>query len=106
MSYTSQTTAAHEALSLLVSQDGTHDAQLTTYDVASEPRTMVVSERRPARGGSLDAPVIVVGFDGLKLLENLDYYNWPTKERAKILRDTSWLVDQSPPTNSVGRCEL
>jgi len=43
-----------------------------------------------------------LALEGLKLLESLDYYNWPTKERAKILRDISWLVDQSPSTRKRG----
>lgn len=38
-----------------------------------------------------------LALEGLKLLESLDYYSWPAKERAKILRDIGWLVDQSPP---------
>jgi len=37
-----------------------------------------------------------LALEGLKLLESLDYHNWPPKERKKILRDISWLVDQSP----------
>jgi AcrR family transcriptional regulator len=37
-----------------------------------------------------------LALEGLKLLESLDYYSWPPKERTKILRDISWLVDQSP----------
>ena len=66
ITYNSQATGAHGELSLLVSLDGAHVAQLTTYDIASDPRSMVPSEGRPARGGTADAPVIVVGFDDLE----------------------------------------
>ncbi|MDF2696211.1 MAG: TetR family transcriptional regulator [Labilithrix sp.] len=40
-----------------------------------------------------------LALEGLKLLESLDYYAWPKKERARILREIHWLVDAQPEQN-------
>ena len=59
-------TGASGDLSLLLSTDGSHLAQFSAYDIAGDPRTKIPSEDRPARGGPVTAPVIVVGFDDLE----------------------------------------
>ena len=50
----------------LLSNDGKTVAQFTKYDISADPRTMVSSEGRPARGGPASAPVVIVNFDDLE----------------------------------------
>ncbi|HTN59951.1 MAG TPA: TetR/AcrR family transcriptional regulator [Devosia sp.] len=38
-----------------------------------------------------------LALEGLKLLEALDYHNWPKPERERILREINWLVGIQPP---------
>ncbi|ADV81140.1 DsbA family protein [Terriglobus saanensis] len=51
---------------LLVSNDGTRVAQFMTYDIAVDPKLKLSTEDRPARGGPLDAPVVIVSYDDLE----------------------------------------
>jgi len=37
-----------------------------------------------------------LALEGLKLLEALDYHNWPQAERDRILREINWLADMAP----------
>jgi protein-disulfide isomerase len=53
-------------INFLLSKDGKTLAQLSKYDLATDPRTMVAESGRPARGGPESAPVIIVGFDDLE----------------------------------------
>ncbi len=50
----------------LLSKDGKTLAQLSTYDIASDPRTVVSAKGRPSRGGPEGSPVDIVGFDDLE----------------------------------------
>ena len=40
-----------------------------------------------------------LALEGLKLLESLDYVQWPAEQRAQLLQDISALVDAPPPAN-------
>ena len=64
--YSSSFAGAKGDISLLISKDGTRIAQLSTFDIAADPKTKVPFNDRPARGGPATAPVIVVGFDDLE----------------------------------------
>ena len=64
--FASALTGASGDIPLLISNDGSRLAQLSTYDIADDPRGAVPSEGRPSRGGPPDAPVIVVVFDDLE----------------------------------------
>ena len=50
----------------LLSEDGKTLAQFTKYDISADPRQMLTTEGRPARGGPASAPVLIVGFDDLE----------------------------------------
>lgn len=50
----------------LLSTDGKTLAQFNKFDISADPRSMVSAEGRPARGGPLTAPVLIVGFDDLE----------------------------------------
>jgi protein-disulfide isomerase len=64
--FASALTGASGNISFLISKDGSHLAQLSTYDISGNPRAKVASEGRPSRGGPPDAPVLVVVFDDLE----------------------------------------
>lgn len=53
-------------ITFLVSNDGATLAQFTKYTLPTNPREMLSSAGRPARGGDEKAPVIIVGFDDLE----------------------------------------
>ena len=57
---------ASHPVAFLISNDGKTVAQFTKYDISADPRTMVSSEGRPARGGPPSAPVVIVNFDDLE----------------------------------------
>ncbi|MEO6923646.1 MAG: hypothetical protein ABI142_07460, partial [Bryocella sp.] len=44
----------------LLSADGKHMAQMTEFDIAANPRTMLSQGDRPSRGGPTTAPVLIV----------------------------------------------
>ena len=50
----------------LVSKDGKTLAQMNTFDLSKDPKTLVSDAGRPARGGSEKAPVDIVVFDDLE----------------------------------------
>ena len=50
----------------LLSEDGKTMAQFSKYDISADPRQMLSTEGRPARGGPANAPVLIVGFDDLE----------------------------------------
>ena len=50
----------------LISDDGKTLAQFSKFDISADPRTMLSTDGRPARGGSANAPVLIVGFDDLE----------------------------------------
>lgn len=50
----------------LLSDDGKTMAQFSKYDISTDPRQMLSTEGRPARGGPANAPVLIVGFDDLE----------------------------------------
>jgi protein-disulfide isomerase len=53
-------------VNFLVSDDGKTVAQFIKYDISADPRTLVSSAGRPARGGPPTAPVTIVNFDDLE----------------------------------------
>jgi protein-disulfide isomerase len=53
-------------MTFLLSNDGKTLAQFTKFDISQDPKQMVSGEGRPARGGSANAPVLIVGFDDLE----------------------------------------
>ena len=50
----------------LLSEDGKTLAQFSKYDISADPRQMLSTDGRPARGGPANAPVLIVGFDDLE----------------------------------------
>ena len=53
-------------MTFLVSKDGRTLAQMNTFDLSKDPRTLVSDAGRPFRGGSEKAPVNIVVFDDLE----------------------------------------
>lgn len=53
-------------ITFLLSNDGKTLAQLSKFDISKDPKELVDSTNRPARGGPANAPVVIVGFDDLE----------------------------------------
>jgi protein-disulfide isomerase len=53
-------------VNFLLSTDGKTLAQFSKFDISADPRDMISAEGRPARGGPVTAPVLIVGFDDLE----------------------------------------
>ena len=53
-------------VTFLISKDNKTLAQLTTFDLTKDPKTLVTDAGRPARGGGEGAPVKIVVFDDLE----------------------------------------
>ena len=53
-------------LTFLLSTDGQTLAQFNKYDISKDPKLLVSGDGRPARGGPVNAPVLIVGFDDLE----------------------------------------
>ncbi|MBB5063319.1 thioredoxin domain-containing protein [Granulicella mallensis] len=53
-------------INFLISADGKTLAQFTKFDISADPKNLVSAEGRPARGGPVTAPVLIVGFDDLE----------------------------------------
>ena len=53
-------------IAFLLSRDNKTLAQVTKFDISGDPKTLVSSAGRPARGGGENAPVQIVGFDDLE----------------------------------------
>jgi len=53
-------------VTFLISKDGNTLAQFNKFDISRDPRTLVSSAGRPARGGPASAPVQIVVFDDLE----------------------------------------
>jgi protein-disulfide isomerase len=53
-------------ISFLLSDDGKTLAQFSKFDISQDPKSLVSDEGRPARGGPVNAPVVIVGFDDLE----------------------------------------
>jgi protein-disulfide isomerase len=53
-------------LTFLLSTDGKTLAQFNKYDISKDPKLLVSGDGRPARGGPVNAPVLIVGFDDLE----------------------------------------
>jgi protein-disulfide isomerase len=53
-------------LNFLLSLDGKTLAQFKKFDISQDPKNLVSGADRPARGGSANAPVLIVGFDDLE----------------------------------------
>jgi protein-disulfide isomerase len=53
-------------LVFLLSTDGQTLAQFNKYDISKDPKLLVSGDGRPARGGPVNAPVLIVGFDDLE----------------------------------------
>ena len=54
------------AMTFLLSKDGKTLAQMNTFDMSKDPRTLVSDAGRPARGGPEKAPVDIVVYDDLE----------------------------------------
>jgi protein-disulfide isomerase len=50
----------------LLSADGKTLAQFSKYDISKDPKLLVNGDGRPGRGGPVNAPVLIVGFDDLE----------------------------------------
>jgi protein-disulfide isomerase len=50
----------------LLSDDNKTLAQFSRYDISKDPKELVSGAGRPSRGGPVDAPVLIVGFDDLE----------------------------------------
>jgi protein-disulfide isomerase len=50
----------------LLSTDGKTLAQFNKFDISKDPKELISSAERPARGGPESAPVVIVGFDDLE----------------------------------------
>ena len=50
----------------LLSDDGKTLAQFSKFDISKDPKEMVRAAGRPGRGGPVNAPVVIVGFDDLE----------------------------------------
>jgi protein-disulfide isomerase len=57
---------ASKPIVFLLSTDGKTLAQLNKFDISKDPKELVSSVDRPARGGPASAPVVIVGFDDLE----------------------------------------
>jgi protein-disulfide isomerase len=66
VTFTSQEGKTSKPISFLISTDGKTLAQFTKFDISANPRNLISTEGRPARGGPADAPVLIVGFDDLE----------------------------------------
>jgi protein-disulfide isomerase len=53
-------------LVFLLSADGKTLAQFNKYDISQDPKLLVSGDGRPGRGGPVNAPVLIVGFDDLE----------------------------------------
>jgi protein-disulfide isomerase len=50
----------------LLSTDGNTLGQFNKFDISKDPKLLVSAANRPARGGPVDAPVLIVNFDDLE----------------------------------------
>ncbi|HWZ49959.1 MAG TPA: thioredoxin domain-containing protein [Granulicella sp.] len=57
---------ASKPLDFLLSLDGKTLAQFKTFDISQDPKDLIPAGDRPARGGPVNAPVLIVGFDDLE----------------------------------------
>jgi protein-disulfide isomerase len=57
---------ASKPIPFLLSTDGKTLAQFSKYDISKDPKQLVSGTGRPGRGGPVDAPVLIVGFDDLE----------------------------------------
>ena len=57
---------ASKPMTFLLSQDGKTLAQFNKYDISKDPKELVSTGERPARGGPANAPVVIVEFDDLE----------------------------------------
>ncbi len=53
-------------MTFLISKDGKTLAQMNTFDISKDPRTLISDVGRPARGGTEKAPVDIVVYDDLE----------------------------------------
>jgi protein-disulfide isomerase len=53
-------------IQFLIGNDGKTLEQVSSYDLADNPRDVVSGADRPSRGGPVTAPVLIVGFDDLE----------------------------------------
>jgi protein-disulfide isomerase len=64
--YLGETGKPLRPMAFLISKDEKTLAQMNTFDITKDPRTITSSEGRPARGGKEKAPVSIVVFDDLE----------------------------------------
>ena len=57
---------ASKPVHFLISDDNKTLAQISKFDISQDPRQLVSAAGRPARGGPVSAPVVIVGFDDLE----------------------------------------
>jgi protein-disulfide isomerase len=53
-------------VTFLLSKDAKTLAQFTKFDISKDPKALVSPTNRPARGGPVNAPVLIVAFDDLQ----------------------------------------
>jgi AcrR family transcriptional regulator len=57
---------------------------------------LVIGRIREEASSSRGPLLAYLALEGLKLLETLDYHQWPDEERAALLRDILWLTEALP----------
>ncbi|WP_377848582.1 TetR/AcrR family transcriptional regulator [Bosea sp. UC22_33] len=70
------------------------DAQLRKAIQANQ--SAVIADIAQTSSQPRGALLAYLALEGLKLLETLDYHQWPDEERSRILQEIGWLVDQRP----------
>lgn len=61
-----------------------------------ENQDLVIGKIREEASNSGGPLLAYLALEGLKLLETLDYHQWPAEERALLLRDILWLTEAHP----------
>jgi protein-disulfide isomerase len=59
-------TKTSKPVTFLLSTDGNTLAQFSKFDISKDPKLLVSAADRPSRGGPVNAPVLIVGFDDLE----------------------------------------
>jgi len=66
VTFTTEDGKSSHPIAFLISTDGKSLAQFNKFDISADPRTLVPVAGRPSRGGTADAPVLIVVFDDLE----------------------------------------
>ena len=71
------------------------DAKLRS--VQQNTQTAVIDRIKKTSAKPRAAMLAYLALEGLKLLEILDWHEWPKPERDDLLRDIAWLAETEPP---------